>query len=172
MLAGDLLQAKHLGEKAFQGFSEERLEANPPKVRFHDSMSKAVRKTFEHMNKKVELRKGTAKEIVLKADRALFAQVIAQYYNSRGKAIQHERRQVLSHPFDRSATLVSRSSLILSLEVFSLLKVDKPSLDDMIPRVANKQNIDTKRFLLTHDLYTTCFTNRCFHVNILQPTIA
>ena len=75
-VAGDLLQAKHLGERAFQNFSKESLEANPPKVRFHDSMSKTMLKTFKHMNKKVELRKGTAKEIVLKADRALFAQMI------------------------------------------------------------------------------------------------
>ena len=48
----------------------------PPKVRFHESMSEAMLKTFKHINKKVELRKGTAKEIVLKADRALFAQMI------------------------------------------------------------------------------------------------
>ena len=109
MLAGDLLQAKHLGERAFQGFSEERLKANPPKVRFHDSMSKAVRKTFEHMNKKLELRKGTAKEIVLEADRALFAQVIVQYYNSRGKAIQHERRAL---PSFRSVRYLGLSQLL------------------------------------------------------------
>ena len=30
-VAGDLLQAKHLGERAFQSFSKERLEANSPK---------------------------------------------------------------------------------------------------------------------------------------------
>ena len=50
----------------FQSFSKERLEANPPKVRFHESMSKAMLETYKHLNKKVELRKGTAKEIVLK----------------------------------------------------------------------------------------------------------
>ena len=58
-VAGDVLQAKHFGERAFQSFIKERLEANPPKVRFHDSMSKAMLKTFKHMNKKVEFRKRT-----------------------------------------------------------------------------------------------------------------
>ena len=62
-VAHDLLQAKDLGERAYRSFSKERLEANPPKVRFHDTMSKTKLKTFSHMNKKVELRKGTTKEI-------------------------------------------------------------------------------------------------------------
>ena len=91
-VAGDLLQAKHLGERAFQSFSKERLEANPPKVRFHDSMSKAMLKTFKHMNNKVELRKGTAKEIVLKADRALFAQMVVI-----AEARQLSMKEVLSY---------------------------------------------------------------------------
>ena len=92
-VVGDLLQAKHLGERAFQSFSKERLEANPPKVRFHDSMSKAMLKTFKHMNKKVELRKGTVKEIVLKADRAMFAQMIVI-----AETRQLSMKEVLSHP--------------------------------------------------------------------------
>ena len=92
-VAGDLLQAKHLGERAFQSFSKERLEANPPKVRFHYSMSKAMLKTFKHMEKKVELRKGTAKEIVLKADSTLFAQMIVI-----AEARQLSVKEVLSHP--------------------------------------------------------------------------
>ena len=92
-VAGDLLQAKHLGERAFQSFSKERLEAIPPKVRFHYSMSKAILKTFKHMDKKVELRKGTAKEIVLKADRTLFAQMIVI-----AEARQFSVKEVLSHP--------------------------------------------------------------------------
>ena len=44
------LQAKDLGQRAYRKFSEERLEANPPKVRFQDAMSKAKLKTFSHMN--------------------------------------------------------------------------------------------------------------------------
>ena len=38
-VAGDLLQAKHLGERTFQSFSKKRLEADLPKVRFHDSIN-------------------------------------------------------------------------------------------------------------------------------------
>ena len=45
------LQAKELDQRAYRKFSEERLEANPPKVRFQDTMSKAKLKTFSHMNK-------------------------------------------------------------------------------------------------------------------------
>ena len=44
------LQAKDLSERAYRKFSEERLQANLPKVRFHDTMSKAKLKTFGHIN--------------------------------------------------------------------------------------------------------------------------
>ena len=92
-VACDLLQAKDLGERAYRSFSRERLEANHPKVRFRDMMSKAKLKTFSHMNKKVELRKGTAKEIVLTADRAMFAQMTVVT-----EARQLSMKEVLSHP--------------------------------------------------------------------------
>ena len=42
----DLLQANDLGERAYRSFSKERLEVNPLKVRFHDTMSKAKLKTL------------------------------------------------------------------------------------------------------------------------------
>ena len=71
-VARDLLQARDVGERANRRFSEERLEANPPKVKFQDTLKKAKL----YMNKKVELRKGTARHIVLNEDRALFAQVV------------------------------------------------------------------------------------------------
>ena len=45
------LQAKDLGKRVYRKFSEERLEVNPPKVRFRDKMSKAKLKTFSHINK-------------------------------------------------------------------------------------------------------------------------
>jgi len=45
------LQAKDLGERAYRKFSQERLAANPPKMSFHDTMSKAKLKTFSRMNK-------------------------------------------------------------------------------------------------------------------------
>lgn len=56
-------------------------------------MSKTMLKTFKHMNKKVELRKETAKEIVIRANRALFAQVIVV-----AEAKQLSMKEVLSHP--------------------------------------------------------------------------
>jgi len=56
-------------------------------------MSKVMLKTLKHMSKKVELRKRTAKEIVLKADRSLFAQVIVIT-----EAWQLSKKEVLSHP--------------------------------------------------------------------------
>ena len=34
----DLLNTKSVGEKAYQEFRVQRLEANPPKVKFHDSL--------------------------------------------------------------------------------------------------------------------------------------
>ena len=134
-VAGDLLQAKHLDERAFQSCSKKRLEANPPKVRFHDSMSKAILKTFKHMNKKVELRKGTAKEIVLKADRTLFAQMIVI-----AEARQLSMKEVLSHSLgplpwslaapDGSLKNIAKSSLAKELQK------DAPAVESLLPRSA------------------------------------
>jgi len=56
-------------------------------------MSKVMLKTFKHMSKKVELRKRTANEIVLKADRALLAQMIVIT-----EVWQLSVKEVLSHP--------------------------------------------------------------------------
>lgn len=73
----DLLQANDIGEKAYRAFREQRLQSNPAKVKFHDTITKAKLKTFTH----------------LKADRRLFAQmiVIAESRNLQMK-------EVLSHP--------------------------------------------------------------------------
>ena len=60
------LQAKFLGEIAYRKFSEEKLEANPPKVRFHDTMSKAKLKTFSHMNKSGAPKKEPPKRLYLR----------------------------------------------------------------------------------------------------------
>ena len=132
------LQAKDLSERAYRKFSEERLEANPPKVEFHNTTSKAKLKklkTFSHMNKKVELRKGTAKEIVLKADCALFAQmtVIAE-------ARQLSMKNVLSHPLgplpwylaasDGCLTKTAKSSLAKELQK------DAPADENLPPQSA------------------------------------
>ena len=42
----DLLQAEALGEKAYTTFSKDRLESNPPKMKFHDKITKLKLKTF------------------------------------------------------------------------------------------------------------------------------
>ena len=46
------LSTGKVGERAYRKFSEERLEANSPKVRFNNyTMSKAELKPFSHINK-------------------------------------------------------------------------------------------------------------------------
>ena len=89
----DLLQAKDIGEKAYKAFREQRLQSNPPKVKFHDTITKAKLKTFTHLNKKVSVKAGRNQEVILKADRRLLAQmiVIAESRNLQMK-------EVLSHP--------------------------------------------------------------------------
>ncbi|XP_035662311.1 uncharacterized protein LOC118406391 [Branchiostoma floridae] len=89
----DLLRAKDVGEEAYRAFREQRLESDPPQVNFHDTMTKAKLKTFTDLNKKVTVKAGKNQEVILKADRRLFAQmiVIAESRNLK-------MREVLSHP--------------------------------------------------------------------------
>ena len=89
----DLLQAKYVAERAYRTFSKKRLEPYPPKIKFHDTVSKLKLKTFSHLNKKVQLQKGNANEIVFKNDHALFVQMIAI-----AEAGQRSLKHVLSHP--------------------------------------------------------------------------
>ena len=93
----NLLQANDIGEKAYKEFREQRLQSNTPKVKFHDTITKANLKTFTHLNKKVshQVTSGRNKEGILKADRRLFAQmiVIAESNNLM--------REVLSHHLGR-----------------------------------------------------------------------
>ena len=72
----DLLQAKDIGEKAYKAFREQRLQSNSPKVKFHDTITKAKLKTFTHLNDKISVKAGRNQEVILKADRRLFAQMI------------------------------------------------------------------------------------------------
>ena len=48
----DLLQAEALGEKAYKTFSKERLESDPLKLKFHDTITKLKLKTFGDLSKK------------------------------------------------------------------------------------------------------------------------
>ena len=117
----DLLQAQDIGERAYRCFSEQRLESNPPKVKFFDTMKKANLKTFSHLSKKMEVQKGTTNEIIVRADKRLFAQMIV---------IAETRKltmsSVLSHPLgplswalaspDGSLRKTNKSSLAKELQ--------------------------------------------------------
>ena len=72
----DLLRARDIGERAYRCFSEQRLEWNPAKAKFFDTMKKVNLKTFAHLNKNMEVKKGTSNEIIVRADGRLFAQMI------------------------------------------------------------------------------------------------
>lgn len=72
----DLLEAHDIGERAYRCFSQQRLESNPAKEKFFDTMKKVNLKTFAHLSKKMEVQKGTTNEIIVRADRRLFAQMI------------------------------------------------------------------------------------------------
>ena len=72
----DLLQAQALGEKACETFSKDRLESDPSKVKFHVKMTKFQLKTFGDLSKKMKVQSGKSKEVIIKADRALFAKMI------------------------------------------------------------------------------------------------
>ena len=87
------------------------------------------------MKKKVELQKGTAKEIVLKADRTLFAQMIVI-----AEVRQLSMKEVLSHllgplPWslaapDSSLKKTAKSSLAKELQK------DAPAIESLLPRSA------------------------------------
>ena len=90
----DLLQAHDLGERAYRCFSgEQRLECNPPKAKFFDTMKKVDLKTFAHLSKNMEVQKGTTSEIIVRADRRLFAQMIVI-----AETRELTMSSVLSHP--------------------------------------------------------------------------
>ena len=117
----DLLKAKEIGEQAYRTFSEQRLESEPTKVKFHEKMTKLQLKTFSDLNKKMKVSRGTAKEVILKADRALFAQMIII-----AETRQLKMKEVLSHPLgplpwalasaDGSLKKTSKSSLAKELQ--------------------------------------------------------
>lgn len=64
----DLLKAKDIGEQAYRSFRKQRLDSEPTKVKFHEKMTKLQLKTFGDLNKKMKVSRGTAKEVILKAD--------------------------------------------------------------------------------------------------------
>ena len=69
----DLLRAKGVGEKVYKAFREQRLECDPPNVKFHDTMKKASLKTFTDLNKKIKAQAYNNQEAVREAEKRLFA---------------------------------------------------------------------------------------------------
>ncbi|KAK3746534.1 hypothetical protein QZH41_007378 [Actinostola sp. cb2023] len=88
-----LLLAREKGNAAYQEFSQQRIESSPPVLDFYHKMTKLKLKTFSDLIKKKTFRKENGKEIILKADRVLFGQmiVIAQSRNL-------SMNEVLVHP--------------------------------------------------------------------------
>ena len=88
----DLLGAHQSGEEQYQSFKQTRLEVDPPAVKFHDPLKKQNLKTFSNLDtKNVHAKK--AQDVVLKADRKLFGQMILV-----AESRKLHMRDVLSHP--------------------------------------------------------------------------
>ena len=88
----DPLQAEALGEKACKDFSKERLESDPANLEFHDTATKL--KTFGDLSKKNKMKAKSemSKEVIIKADRALFAQMLIIAENRKLKMKQLKQR--------------------------------------------------------------------------------
>ncbi|KAK3748348.1 hypothetical protein QZH41_000090 [Actinostola sp. cb2023] len=88
-----LLLAREKGNTAYQEFSQQRIESSPPVLDFYHKMTKLKLKTFSDLIKKKTFRKENGKEIILKADRVLFGQMIL-IAQSRNLSMN----EVLVHP--------------------------------------------------------------------------
>ena len=82
-----------LGGRAYKTFSKDRLESDPPKLKFHDTITKLKLKPFGDLSKKIKVQSGMSKEVIIRADRALFAQMIIIAENRKLKI-----SDVLCHP--------------------------------------------------------------------------
>ena len=89
----DILNAYAIGERQHAKLKEERLEASPPIVKFHDRIPKQNLKTVSDINKKKKVVRVSGKEIILRADKNLFGNmlIIAQ-------GMKLDMKEVLSHP--------------------------------------------------------------------------
>lgn len=91
-VAKDLLEAYKIGEEAYQTFKQERLQEDAPSTQFHDRMTKKKLKTFSDIRKKPR-NQGRAKEVILKADRKLFGQMVLI-----AESRKLQMSDVLAHP--------------------------------------------------------------------------
>ena len=133
-ISDDLRNALHIGEEAYQEFKEKRIESDPPCVKFHDTMKKQNLKTFTNMNKKQGTVNVSGKELVLKADRNFFGQMIL-VAQSRNIDLQ----DVLMHPLGPIPwSLASNDG--------SLRKTNKAALSKILIRnVMPAENIPSPR---------------------------
>ena len=91
-ITNDLLRAYEIGELQYQCFKESRLEKDESINKFHDKITKLNLKTFTDANiKKVHAKK--PHDVVLKADRKLFGQMIIVAESRNPQMID-----VLAHP--------------------------------------------------------------------------
>lgn len=128
----DLLCAKDAGEEAYKTFREQRLQSDPPKVKFHDKLKKLKMKTFSHLNKTVTIKNGRNQEVILKADRRLFAQMIIV-----AESRNLQMREVLSHPLGPLPwSLATPDGLLRKTNKASLAKELQKDIDaaDVIPQ--------------------------------------
>ena len=72
----DLLRAKNVGEEGYKAFRDQRLECDPPNVKFQDTIKKTKLITFTDLNKKIKVKASNNQEAVRKAEKRLFAQMI------------------------------------------------------------------------------------------------
>ena len=117
----DLLNAYAIGERKYAIFKEERLEASPPIVKFHDRIPKQNLKTLSDINKKKKVVRVSGKEIILRADKNLFGNMLII---EQGRKL--DMKEVLSHPLgpipwtlahpDGSLRSTTKSELKHSLE--------------------------------------------------------
>jgi len=94
-VAKDLLEAYRIGEDAYQTFKQERLQEDAPSTQFHDRITKKKLKTFSDIRKKPR-NQGLTKEVVLKADRKLFGQMVLI-----AESRKLQMSDVLAHPLGR-----------------------------------------------------------------------
>ena len=89
-IAKDLMEAYNTGEEAYNCFKVERLEEDPPKIKFHDPMKRSRLKTFTSMVKKKRVTV-SGKSIILKTDRSLFGRMIVIAQNMKPTHKRHFR---------------------------------------------------------------------------------
>lgn len=87
-VANDLLSSRKIGEEAYQNFQKKKLETGEG---FYETLTKMKLKTFSNVN--IKTLKGTNKEVILKADHRVFANMVLIAQNRK-----LDMRDVFCHP--------------------------------------------------------------------------